>query len=684
MRGLWAALLGLLVILGCGGAADNAAPPPFPTGDGPAIPAPDREGASITEGSFTLNGETVTDPGYVDSPHRVKLDGFRAGTLGLFKYRAAPIPAHNRPLYVEFEWLGGAQSYDYVRSSDGWRYYPIVMQRPGPLTLVTYNSPEYGEPLHNEAAAIDYVIELLPLEDRFEPNDDDTPQTTADRSLATPLALGEAGNYSLHTGVIAPVADVEDWYAVELDPTREYAFDIANTNHQWGFFALDLELFDADGTRVAAALDRTGNTERLTAITESDGAGTYYLRVTGEYRGEGSEWLGYLRYTVTATELPLRAPELSNVAPTDGITGFEVPFRVTNAGGPVETWAWDFGGGATPNTSGEKAPTVTLAAPGVYTGEVVASNATGESRLPFTLHVHGPDAPRVTGATPLEGFALRPATFTATTAGSAPTAWAWDFGGGATPNTSTDVAPAVRLGLAGTYQAEVRVSNATGASTFYFTYTVRLRSLALDVTAITYDGDPPRQFWQLADWAPASVVTWIDSYVNPHFAEAGIVFDPGQVRVTFLERPELYNIDTYAEEDALFEILFTDADPSQVNLILINDNNATGWAGVMNDDCDTGRNNRSRGCISASYADPFMHKVVAHELGHVLDLPHTGVGYPPIDLNYNLMGYWTEDLGLSHDIITEQPGYFCQLYQEEQMDQFQVVHDWVYNISGLP
>ena len=70
----------------------------------------------------------------------------------------------------------------------------------------------------------------------------------------------------------------------------------------------------------------------------------------------------------------------------------------------------------------------------------------------------------ITGAT---------ATFTATVTGTAPLTYAWDFGGGATPNESTAASPSVVLGAAGSYNGTVTVSNTYGAPAVYnFTLTV--------------------------------------------------------------------------------------------------------------------------------------------------------------------------------------------------------------------
>lgn len=686
MRGLTVALCGCLLMIGCGGADKTSAPsmPDLPPGITPGREV-DRGVAEIFEGSFTLNGATETDPGYVDSPHQVPIEPSRTGHLTLLQYRVTPVPGPSNQLYaVQYnyarQFLLGLQP----RPNDGWNYNALYYGHPFNYTLDFYNQENPFTTLYNDAATWEYRAEIIQVEDLQEPNDDDNVATITDRSLATPLTLDVPSQFSLFNWELDAYSDLEDWHEIDLIANQEYSFAIENTNQQWGQFTYDLELYNTAGTKVESLDNLTETTGQFTYITPPAGAGTYHLRVTGTPSGAGSETINFVRYTLTASEEELREPELSGILPTDGITGQSVMFRAPNSGGPVETWSWDFGGGAIPNTSSAATPTVTLGAVGVYSGEVVATNAAGESRIDVDFEVHGEEGPLVLSVAPDEGFALRPTTFVGTLAGPTADEWEWDFGGGATPNTSTDESPLVNLGEPGSYDGLVTVRNAFGESSTPFSFDVKVRLLALDIAVITSGGNPPRLGWGMPSWDPADFPGWVDEMINPHFAPAGIAFDPAQVRVTFHERPELYNIDSGAEDDALMDdFVYGNSDPDQINLVLINDNNATGWAGVMSDKCPD-RNNAERGCISTCSTEFHHIKTVCHELGHVLDLPHTGVGFPPTELNNNMMGYWTDDMSLSHDTQTEQPGLFCMIYPEEFFDQYQVAHDWVWDLSDLP
>ena len=71
----------------------------------------------------------------------------------------------------------------------------------------------------------------------------------------------------------------------------------------------------------------------------------------------------------------LDPPFIAAVTPLSGQTGQQVTFRATTQNGPVTSWTWSFGGGASPNTSTQAMPTVTLGDPGVYSCRVEAGNA---------------------------------------------------------------------------------------------------------------------------------------------------------------------------------------------------------------------------------------------------------------------------------------------------------------------
>lgn len=162
------------------------------------------------------------------------------------------------------------------------------------------------------------------------------------------------------------------------------------------------------------------------------------------------------------------APDITAVTPLSGDAGTAATFIASNAGGTVQFWSWDFGGGAAPSTSSNTQPAVTLGTEGVYNASVTATNAAGSDTFNFTLTVTLPAAPVIDDVQPQSGSQGAGVAFTATLSGGAVATYAWDFGGGATPDTSGNITPFVTLGAPGIYPASLTVSNAGGSDTFNF------------------------------------------------------------------------------------------------------------------------------------------------------------------------------------------------------------------------
>jgi len=194
------------------------------------------------------------------------------------------------------------------------------------------------------------------------------------------------------------------------------------------------------------------------------GEGTYSASVTGT-NAAGSD-----TYNFTLTVDP-ESPDLTNVSVYSGVTGTTFSPTATNAGGTVASWSWNFGGGASPNTSSSGTPSVTLGTVGTYSASVTATNVTGSDTYNFTLTVN-PEAPNITAVTPTSGTNGDSVQFSASNSGGAATSWEWNFDGGATPDTPTSESPTVTLGAAGTYNCSVTATNVTGSHTYNFTLTV--------------------------------------------------------------------------------------------------------------------------------------------------------------------------------------------------------------------
>lgn len=383
------------------------------------------------------------------------------------------------------------------------------------------------------------------------------------------------------------------------------------------------------------------------------------------------------------------APDLGAVTPDEVLEGESAVFSVVNNGGPASSWDWDFGTGVMPSTSTDATPLVTGAVPGFHSGSVTATNITGQSTVNFDYFVIPAAPPQVLAVLPAEVYGRRPVMFTAQLdplAGRAET-WSWDFGDGCTPNESDEEQPLVTSGMPQTATGSVTVGNAYGETRFDFTYEIKVREAGMNVYLIHAGtvANPtwPTLWWNLPSWSQEDVRWWFDEYVNSVFEPSAVRIDPERITLIPLHRPDLYNLDNATENNALFNLLYNGGDWSVLNYWIINRNNYSGWAGVMSD-ANCNFTNANRGCIGVSRTDIFAWKIAAHELGHVFNLPHTRTNTNPLQpLNYNLMGYGTNDVSLLEWVTVQTPGS-CQIWSGNPHSQYQVVNDWWNQYSGLP
>ncbi len=212
----------------------------------------------------------------------------------------------------------------------------------------------------------------------------------------------------------------------------------------------------------------TPNTSDAASPTVTLGAPGSYLASLVVTNGYGNDTYGFL-ITVTSAGVP---PLIDGLSPEEGITGTLTTFAASISGTPPYSYSWNFGGGATPNTSVAASPTVTMGAVGSYTASLSVTSAYGSDTFEFELVVtQNGNPPVIGGVSPPEGIADSFVTFRAMLSGSSPFGYSWNFGGGATPNTSADASPTVTLGAPGNYSASLTVTNAFGSDTYNFTLT---------------------------------------------------------------------------------------------------------------------------------------------------------------------------------------------------------------------
>jgi PKD repeat protein len=171
----------------------------------------------------------------------------------------------------------------------------------------------------------------------------------------------------------------------------------------------------------------------------------------------------------------------------DGVTtmyvtvpGKTLPISVSFRGSRPATISWDFGGGATPNTSSAESVALTVPTPGVYHCSVSVTNAFGSDSRAFDIQVMLPPLPTIDWVVlePASPRAGADVTFTADDYepfdifGMLTTNWSWDLGGGAQPSSSTESSLTTKALAPGTSHGSVTGTNASGSTTKEFEYTV--------------------------------------------------------------------------------------------------------------------------------------------------------------------------------------------------------------------
>jgi hypothetical protein len=171
--------------------------------------------------------------------------------------------------------------------------------------------------------------------------------------------------------------------------------------------------------------------------------------------------------------LQIGAADVLAVTPLNCFEGVPFDIWATVNGLPPLVYSWDFGAGITPSTSSESSPTITCNATGEFDCTLTVANDLGADVFNFTISSSLPATPpTIKWVSPQGGNAGSPATFSAGVDGSNPMIYQWNFGGGATPNTSTSDSPTVILGSDGIYGGSLFVANDYGSDSFDFDLTI--------------------------------------------------------------------------------------------------------------------------------------------------------------------------------------------------------------------
>jgi PKD repeat protein/uncharacterized protein YjiK len=197
----------------------------------------------------------------------------------------------------------------------------------------------------------------------------------------------------------------------------------------------------------------TSTEQHPTHTYDSPGSYTLTLTVGNSTGSHVATKIDYITVTV-----PPPVADFSG-DPTTGDAPLTVSFSDGSSGDPT-AWDWDFGDGA---TSSEQNPVHTYTAPGSYTVTLTVTNAGGSDALTKPAYItvtQPPPMAEFTGS-PMTGDTPLTVNFTDLSSED-PTAWAWDFGDGAT---SSEQNPVHTYGAPGSYTVTLTASNTGGSDT---------------------------------------------------------------------------------------------------------------------------------------------------------------------------------------------------------------------------
>lgn len=164
-------------------------------------------------------------------------------------------------------------------------------------------------------------------------------------------------------------------------------------------------------------------------------------------------------------------------SPTSVCPGDNVTFT-DNSGNAPTSWAWTFTGGTPATSTAQNPGAVTWAAPGMYSVQLIATNANGSDTLTQTNYVTINDCSPVAAFTENTTSGCPPLTVNYTdNSTNTPTSWAWSFPGG-TPATSTAANPSVVYNTPGMYDVELIATNTYGSDTILSTNHISVTSCA--------------------------------------------------------------------------------------------------------------------------------------------------------------------------------------------------------------
>ena len=184
--------------------------------------------------------------------------------------------------------------------------------------------------------------------------------------------------------------------------------------------------------------------------------------------------------------------------------GEEVTVTAAITAFPPLTYSWDFGGGATPNTSSEASPTVVLnSSGGEFPVSLTLENPGGSDTFNFILTVtFVPTPPEIISVSPGGGMSGENVEFSAEVSGSMFIQYNWDFGSAALPDTPTGQNPVVELRDQGEYTCFLEAVNMYGTDSYEFTVIVIFAPGQWESEIVEYGGEMKVGTWADLAYTP--------------------------------------------------------------------------------------------------------------------------------------------------------------------------------------
>ncbi len=256
-------------------------------------------------------------------------------------------------------------------------------------------------------------------------------------------------------------------YTVTLTTTSDYgedSFSSAITVGDAPVAGFTAPTTAATGEEVAFVNTSTGTAPLAYAWDFGDGASSMVENPSHAFATVGSHVVtltvtsDYGKDSFSSAITVGDAPVAGFTASTTAAVGEEVAFNNTSSGTDPLAYAWDFGDGA---SSADENPVHSFAEAGTYTVTLTTTNGYGEDSFSSAITI---------GETPTAGFTAPAAAavgkevaFVNTSAGTAPLAYAWDFGNGAT---STVENPGHAFASVGSYTVTLTVTSDYGEDSF--------------------------------------------------------------------------------------------------------------------------------------------------------------------------------------------------------------------------